>query len=76
MENWEQHIRLSGGKCYEMYFREFNDTIRFKVIGLDNSGTRTVINCDTGMKFEFNRNQLLKEEYATLVEIHCNNCKP
>lgn len=76
MENWEQLLHLSGGRCYQMYFTEFNETIRFKVVGLDSSGARTAINCATGIKFGFNRNELTKTEYVTLVEIDCDICSP
>lgn len=75
MEEWEQHIHLSGGHCFEMYFLSFNATIRFKVVGRDSSGGRTAENCSTGERFQFNVNQLLKREYATLVEIDCENCR-
>ena len=75
MENWEQHYHLSGGRCFEMYFLEYNATIRFKVVSSDSSGDKTAINCSTGERFEFNRNQLLKREYVTLVEIDCEYCK-
>lgn len=71
MEEWENHYHLSGGRCYEMYFREFDSVIKFKVIGLDSFGTRRAKNCETGEEFEFNRERLLKVEYATLREIDC-----
>lgn len=75
MEEWEQHIHLAGGRCFEMFFLSQNATIRFRVVGLDSFGGRQAINCQTGERFEFNRNQLLKREYATLIEIDCENCK-
>jgi hypothetical protein len=72
MEEWKNHYHLSGGRCYEMYFISFDCVIRFKVVGLNSFGGRTAINCDTNEKFEFNRESLLKKEYATLREIECN----
>ncbi len=56
MESWEPHMHLSGGRCFEMFFLQFNATIRFKVVGSDSSGGRTAIKCSTGVRFEFNRN--------------------
>lgn len=76
MEDWEPHMHLSGGRCFEMYFLQFEATIRFRIVGLDNFGNRTAINCSTGERFEFNREQLLKKEYDTLVEIDCENYAP
>ena len=63
------------GRCFEMYFLEFKAKVRFRVVGLDNSGTLRAINCSTDETFKFNRNQLLKKDYATLVEIDCGNFK-
>lgn len=74
MENWEQHIHLTIGHCFEMYFKMFGQIIKFKVIGQDNFGTKKAKKCGTGEIFEFNVNSLLKLEYSTLQEIDCNNC--
>lgn len=71
MEEWEKHYHLSVNKCFEMYFSQFNRVIKFRVIGNNSSGERTVINLDTNEKFTFVREKLLKRDYATLREITC-----
>lgn len=71
MEEWENHYHLSVNRCFEMYFSQFNNTIKFRVIGNSSSGERTVINLETNEKFTFVRERLLKREYATLREITC-----
>lgn len=75
MINWEQHFHLSGEKCFEMFFLNYNSIIRFRVISSDSLGTRKARNCTTGHNFEFNRNELYKLEYETLIEIDCKKCK-
>jgi len=74
MENWENHIHLSLGLCFQMYFNMFQQVVEFKVIKSDNFGNKTGRICSTGDTFEFNVNNLLKVEYSTLVEFSCNNC--
>jgi hypothetical protein len=72
-EEWINHFRLSISKCYQMKFSEYDDCIRrFKVIGLSGE-YRKVRDLDTGEEFEFYRNNLLKIDYSTLIEIDCEN---
>jgi len=75
MEEWEKHIHLSTGRCFEMFFTQQDATIRFKVKGSDSFGTLQAINCQTREEFKFNKHELLKSEYETLVEVDCKNCK-
>ncbi len=72
MEEWEEHMHLSGGRCFEMYFTEYERTRVFRVIGSDGSVFRKVKDLETGEEFEFNRNMLLKVDYSTLREVPCN----
>jgi len=74
MEEWQKHIHLSLGKCFEMYFIEFDATIRFKVTGTNSDTLRKAKNCSTGEAFEFYVVRLLKKEYATLNEVNCTEC--
>lgn len=76
MEEWEKHIHLGGGKCFEMYFSEYGKIIRFKINVTNPDGYRKAINCETGEYFEFNAYHLLKRDYSTLIEVKCENCKP
>lgn len=74
MEEWENHVHLTTGLCFEMYFNKFNEKVKFKVIGKDSFGTIKAKRCDTKNHFEFNFYSLLKIEYFTLKEIECDNC--
>lgn len=76
MEPWEKHYHLSSGRCFEMYSDIYKKTIRFKVISASSHGGRTAKNCETGERFDFVRERLLKREYGTLREIDCSLCKP
>jgi hypothetical protein len=75
MEEWEKHYQLIGGKCYQMFFNSFKRIVKFKIKGTDSFGNRMAVDCETGEKFEFNRDTLLKVEYGTLIEINCADCQ-
>lgn len=70
-EEWTKHIHFTGGHCFQMYFIEFDSIKRFRIIMKDGPGQIRARDLDTGAEFEFNRNQLLKIEYSTLIEIPC-----
>lgn len=67
---------FEGRKCFEMYFRQFNAKIRFKVFKRDAMGNIWSKVCGTNEVVEFNRHELLKVEYSTLIEIDCSECDP
>jgi organic hydroperoxide reductase OsmC/OhrA len=69
MEEWENHMHLSTGKCFEMYFSEFQKVRKFKVKGSDSHGEKVAIDLDTDEEFKFNVTSLLKKDYSTLREI-------
>jgi hypothetical protein len=71
MEEWIKHMHLGGGKCFQMYFSEYDRVRRFRVIALDSSGFRRAVDLDTREEFEFYSTMLLKIDYSTLIEIDC-----
>ncbi len=75
MEEWEKHIHLTTGHCFEMFYRPKDATIRFKVKGSDSFGTIQAINCQTREEFKFNKHELLKIEYGPLKEVDFDHCK-